>query len=716
MAAAPPTAGKENAGSAANAPVAPGHSTAELKTMLGQCLKMASENKITAQNTWALHLIEHLPELIREEGGAQTNFQRASVTLDAGVKIYSYRVDSVHTETFKILGGLGRASKDTEEPDAGELGDGGVGGDDEEGGRRRRRTHELNPEATLEASLEALNIKKFDLAFSVDPLFHKTSAQFDEGGAKGLLLNNLSVYRGCEIVFDSMDVPERALESAEEGDPHAMVNLGSLQPQLAALQQLSGEERISPTLDAILELLDEAPAEGAAAEAEEFVRQVVEAADSGAGSGTTLAMPWALRGGGAAGAEAEVDGGVDGGAADEGEAAMEGVVGEYAYAALPALEDAPLDDYDDGGFDGGDDGGYYSADEGEGPADLPAGSEAAAAEGGAAEQQQQQQDQRSRHGAEPLEQDAIQWLIEAGSNGMVTRAKGWAGASHWRYRAVPQPGAEGEEGAEEGGARTKRRTTRRKNDPLDFVALMEAQEAAEEPEFELLARRAAGEGRRRRAKPAAKTLLPEDHHYKVENLNRYALRPRSVVAAPSVDATGAAAGAAGAADAAEGEPAAFGDGDGFADYGGGGFDDDGDDDLGDGGFDGGWGDIGDVLEAVAEGGEGLEMVEAMRKVDKVEVNYSRAAKQVDVRSLKELMWRGLHSMAPPDAPSSPDSVLHFQDVLRTVPERNPAGRLEDLSVHLCFICVLHLANEHGLVIEAVPTLDQLLISNVPAQQ
>lgn len=44
------------------------------------------------------------------------------------------------------------------------------------------------------------------------------------------------------------------------------------------------------------------------------------------------------------------------------------------------------DDYDDGGFDGGDDGGYYSADEGEGPADLPAGSEAAAAEGGAAEQ------------------------------------------------------------------------------------------------------------------------------------------------------------------------------------------------------------------------------------------------------------------------------------------------------------------------------------------
>ena len=43
------------------------------------------------------------------------------------------------------------------------------------------------PQATLESSLEALNVKKFDLAFAVDPLFHKTSAQFDEGGAKGAL-------------------------------------------------------------------------------------------------------------------------------------------------------------------------------------------------------------------------------------------------------------------------------------------------------------------------------------------------------------------------------------------------------------------------------------------------------------------------------------------------------------------------------------------------
>lgn len=63
--------------------------------------------------------------------------------------------------------------------------EGGDGGGGEAGApKRRRRAADLNPEATLE-NIEALTLKKFDLAFAVDPLFKKTSAQFDEGGAKG---------------------------------------------------------------------------------------------------------------------------------------------------------------------------------------------------------------------------------------------------------------------------------------------------------------------------------------------------------------------------------------------------------------------------------------------------------------------------------------------------------------------------------------------------
>ena len=34
---------------------------------------------------------------------------QASCTLEAGVKIYALRVDSVHSEAYKVLGGISRA-------------------------------------------------------------------------------------------------------------------------------------------------------------------------------------------------------------------------------------------------------------------------------------------------------------------------------------------------------------------------------------------------------------------------------------------------------------------------------------------------------------------------------------------------------------------------------------------------------------------------------
>ena len=39
--------------------------------------------------------------------------------------------------------------------------------------------------------------------------------------------------------------------------------------------------------------------------------------------------------------------------------------------------------------------------------------------------------------------------------------------------------------------------------------------------------------------------------------------------------------------------------------------------------------------------------------------------------------------------------------------------LRDLSVHVCFICLLHLANENSLCISGFPTLDRLSASNPP---
>lgn len=74
----------------------------------------------------------------------------------------------------------------------------------------------------------------------MDPLFQQTSAQFDEGGAKGLLLNTLSVYQGCEIVFDSWEVPEKSMlaQAKNDSERHASVNLSFMKGRsFRALQE-----------------------------------------------------------------------------------------------------------------------------------------------------------------------------------------------------------------------------------------------------------------------------------------------------------------------------------------------------------------------------------------------------------------------------------------------------------------------------------------------
>jgi len=70
-----------------------------------------------------------------------------------------------------------------------------------------------------------INMSKLDSAYDIDPLFHKMSKSFDEGGAKGLLLGNLGVSEnGCHIVFDSKEDKDEHRAGArldkiiEEGD------------------------------------------------------------------------------------------------------------------------------------------------------------------------------------------------------------------------------------------------------------------------------------------------------------------------------------------------------------------------------------------------------------------------------------------------------------------------------------------------------------------
>lgn len=69
--------------------------------------------------------------LLREGDGV--NFQKASCTLDGCVKIYTNRVDSVATETGKLLSGLADSGNKKKKGDMEGEGGEGEDGDEEDG-------------------------------------------------------------------------------------------------------------------------------------------------------------------------------------------------------------------------------------------------------------------------------------------------------------------------------------------------------------------------------------------------------------------------------------------------------------------------------------------------------------------------------------------------------------------------------------------------------
>jgi condensin complex subunit 2 len=99
-----------------------------------------------------------------------------------------------------------------------------------EGSKKRAKAH--RPEATLAKNAAQLRTKKLELEFTVDPLFKKTCADFDESGAQGLLMNHLALGLGgsLRVVFDAGDSAGAGAEDDEEDpeEPEDPVDLSFL--------------------------------------------------------------------------------------------------------------------------------------------------------------------------------------------------------------------------------------------------------------------------------------------------------------------------------------------------------------------------------------------------------------------------------------------------------------------------------------------------------
>ncbi|CAD8174488.1 unnamed protein product [Paramecium octaurelia] len=192
-------------------------------------LGLIQKNRVNEKNSFDIPMI-NLRDLNAfkqiEQGDA---WKHISASLDAGSKIYGFRVDLVHQNTFKVLGGLHR----TQIPDKQNQ---EVEQEFEQEQLRKKKLHNTGGENTLEKNQANIDTNKYDLEFEIDPLFQQTSAKFDEAGAKGLLMNNLTINENLMLALDSEVLPIKPIQST--------INIESYKSMLKNLNNL----RLCPEL------------------------------------------------------------------------------------------------------------------------------------------------------------------------------------------------------------------------------------------------------------------------------------------------------------------------------------------------------------------------------------------------------------------------------------------------------------------------------------
>ncbi|UZJ52699.1 hypothetical protein CBS101457_002019 [Exobasidium rhododendri] len=744
-------------------------------TNFEEWMKMATDNKINATNTWNFALIDYFHDmsLLRSDTGDGTiNFQKASCTLDGCVKVWTSRVDSVVVETGKLLSGLQDEGKDSNSKSR--RGKGGANDDDEDGvdeedenGTAAKKKKSRAKEPTLAKSFSQLAVKKLDLEFTVDPLFKKTSADFDEGGAGGLLMNHLGVDSNARVVFDAGDVAgvgddeemeEQLLASIEEeeeegeGDPDREKNSDAMQATTAAFEdqvdlfklrgklfpELLGEEEDgNDILDRLLEDLVICPT---------FASFKFAPGDDTPFTAITSA------------GEAET------------------TPQQYAVDAMPGLVEEEEDFFND--MPAYDNDGLEDA---FGEVDAFGGGGAAAAAGvaGGANIGYDYDDQEGDDGAIGITRGATMIPTNApidftsafqgitDEHGVKMNgddffdyfdqrlAKNWAGPEHWKMRNVGMGAPPGQRNDIVNGVAAER-VAKKSKEP--FVVDFSSPEAAVSAKqlFEV----AKGGGgttlpQQKDASHLETYLLPEDQHFNSRRLLRLFIKPRAmlnlkrkgvaVVTSDPLDGKSHPADVDEAywakAAAAREASRELGTESEYADAEGGGMpfntqfyhdaEDDGAFDAMDDGPDG-------MLGLDIHGDDAELATQALKRIRPEFVNYAKKAKRVDVRKLKENIWKELaiaigksssgsdedddddgdgdeeieeieDEMA--DRSATPKATKRaarlseslqpkvFNSVLSGLRKAYPKDRMEEISTSFCFICLLHLANEEGLDIQ-----------------
>ncbi|ORX52410.1 barren [Hesseltinella vesiculosa] len=687
--------------------VLPTVSPEQMYSNFEEWLKMATDNKINAANSWNFALIDYFHEMTFIRDGDTINFQRASCTLDGCVKIYTSRVDSVASETGKLLTGLA---------DHGNAND-----DGEQEAEKRTRRKGNRSEKTLLKDFSSLAVKKLDVDFSVDPLFKKTSADFDEGGARGLLLNVLSLDQDGKIIFDSSDARP---EQVDDDDQQLAIPIDAVaEPpnNSPSADDMDIDSATTPPIDEMelgsqLILFDDP---GQHALTHESIMDITNLRaklrmdddfDKLVVCPTLMNIDFFKDGNDIMDELNEVSKEKD---PDEQEPENPIVDEDYDYGfdAFDFQEDEQANDHDQGFADPFadvlDD---TQPDQDHEPLQL---------------EPDEPQDNPFSIMSSQQETDLLSYFD-------TTLSKTWAGPEHWKLRRArrdiekPEPSSTQDntsvaETESPGGPGDAPEHTNKKKLQVDTaIDFLNGEEVREEDIFGKNKRTNITLTQQQMTRDPATLLLPDDQHFSSKQLLRYFLKPKITLLRPKKFLRSRQSDLDDLPDPIQTnepeEPSTLDNPD--ADF---------------------WADDLDYNEPPLDTTEPdhIEMDSTpfdemssmypdtmydddtqdlydsqvyddplvgsqVKKVKPPFMDYAKKAKRVDVKKLKENLWKALTLPPPEQAQEQVTAVVHgelkFTEVIHNLKKMYPVKVMRDISVPFCFICLLHLANEKNLSI------------------
>ncbi|XP_068461406.1 condensin complex subunit 2 [Clinocottus analis] len=614
--------------SATGTPAAvPKLSNAQISEHYSTCIKLSTENKITTKNAFGLHLIDYMADILKQKDSELTNFKVAAGTLDASTKIYAVRVDAVHADAYKVLGGLGAETKPGD--DHGPKEDDGDEGEVTAKQPKKKRP----PKRTVEQNLSNINSAESERKCEVDPMFQRMASSFDESSTAGVFLSVLfSENSRCELLFPSYMTLLQSTPSYSSPPSQGV----PASPFMAGLQRSKEKSSICPSLQDF---------SFTSWNPEQTMNQLLEKIKQGEHVFDVNAEP-----------EPEEDDCPDFDA-------------DYEDAGGDCEERSK--EYKDG---------CEASGSGKGRDVIPIG------EGDIATMCQQLSSQ-------PREYSYFS------PRTMAT----WAGPGYWQFKPKHKldhlPDKE-----------TRKRKPKKtfeidfNDDDVNFDTYFRTTRAATTNSKSAL------------SASNKKTTLPADFQFPPETLSQLSLKPSSSLNQ-------------------EGQKRLSGElGEGIGDYdynnpndtanfcpglqGGDSDEDDGEGFVGSDDTQ----PSGDSIAAPSQDQEGIatygedDLVPEPHRVNKIEINYAKTAKKMDMKRLKNNMWSLLTES--PDNPTAEEETVEkpevcgekvFSQTAQTLLQRLPNTMAQNLSVPLAFVALLHLANEKNLELVRVDDMSDIII-------